>query len=386
MKYIGHYDIDRDGKQTRSLSPAARNKMAYVVETIAKLEPVEIISPSVVTGSESECGRVEKPSDKVSLRLFPSLGRKSAVLGKLGTLLTTLSFEFYLLTHIRRGETVVAYHSLVYCKFLYVLKKLRHFRLILEMEELYGDVIGDERAKQWELRLAQQADAYIFPTLLLSRLINTQKKPEAIAHGTYRVEEDRKCNIFSDNLRAEDKPMIHVVYAGTLDPRKGGAVAAAAAEFLPENYHVHILGFGSDMEIQEMKDLISDISCKTSATITYDGLLSGEEYIRFLQSCDIGLSTQNPDAPFNATSFPSKILSYMANGLRVVSIRIPSIEQSAVGAALSYYDQQTPEEIAKAILSVNLGENLDPRQRIAALSEVFDQEIRRLLTDASLAQ
>lgn len=168
MKYIGHYDIDTDGRQTRSLSPAARNKMAYVVETIAGLEPVEIISPSVVTGAISDGGRVEKLSDKISLRLFPSLGRKNAVLGKLSTLLTTLCFEFYLLKHIHRGETVVAYHSLVYCKFLYVLKKIRHFRLILEMEELYGDVTGDEKAKQWELRLAQQADAYISAVVLFA--------------------------------------------------------------------------------------------------------------------------------------------------------------------------------------------------------------------------
>lgn len=379
MKYIGHYDIDREGKQTRSLSPAARNKMAYVVETIARLEPVEIISPSVVTGSESECGRVEKLSDKVSLRLFPSLGRKNAVLGKLGTLLTTLCFEFYLLTHIHRGETVVAYHSLVYCKFLYVLKKIRHFRLILEMEELYGDVTGDEKAKQWELRLAQQADAYIFPTQLLSRLINTQQKPEAIAHGTYRVEEDRKCNIFTQNLQAKNQGVTHVVYAGTLDPRKGGAIAAAAAGFLGKDYHVHILGFGSEMEIQKMKELISDISRKTATTITYDGLLSGEEYIRFLQSCDIGLSTQNPDAPFNATSFPSKILSYMANGLQVVSIRIPAIEQSAVGDALYFYDEQTPEKIAEAILAVDRNAPYNSRQLIQNLDNEFCRKIEELL-------
>ena len=380
MKYIGHYDIDTDGRQTRSLSPAARNKMAYVVETIAGLEPVEIISPSVVTGAISDGGRVEKLSDKVSLRLFPSLGRKNAVLGKLSTLLTTLCFEFYLLTHIHRGETVIAYHSLVYCKFLYVLKKIRHFRLILEMEELYGDVTGDEKAKQWELCLAQQADAYIFPTQLLSRLINTQQKPEAIAHGTYRVEEDRKCNLFSNELQAKNSDIIHVVYAGTLDPRKGGALAAAAAaEFLPENYHVHILGFGSEMEIQEMQDLISDLSKKAVATITYDGLLSGEEYIRFLQSCDIGLSTQNPDAPFNATSFPSKILSYMANGLQVVSIRIPAIEQSAVADALYFYDVQTPEKIAEAILAVDRKAPCNSRQLIQNLDSIFCRKVEELL-------
>lgn len=128
-----------------------------------------------------------------------------------------------------------------------------------------------------------------------------------------------------------------------------------------------------------VKDRIADIPSRTKAKMSYDGLLSGEEYIRFIQSCDIVLSTQNPDAAFNATSFPSKILSYMANGLRVVSIRIPAIEQSAVGDALFYYDRQTPEEIAKAILAVNLTADDDPRKTISVLSDRFEREIRKLL-------
>ena len=108
-------------------------------------------------------------------------------------------------------------------------------------------------------------------------------------------------------------------------------------------------------------------------------MLSGEDYIRFLQSCDIGLSTQNPDAAFNATSFPSKILSYMANSLQVVSIRIPAIEGSAIGEYMYYYDRQTPEEIAKAIMSVDMSNGMDPRQVIAGLDGTFRRHLKKLL-------
>lgn len=65
------------------------------------------------------------------------------------------------------------------------------------------------------------------------------------------------------------------------------------------------------------------------------------------------MSTQDPSAAFNSTSFPSKILVYLANGLKVVSIRIPAIEQSAVVDSLVFYDKQTPEKIAEAILSAS---------------------------------
>ena len=128
-----------------------------------------------------------------------------------------------------------------------------------------------------------------------------------------------------------------------------------------------------------MKDLISEVSKKSVATVTYDGLLSGEEYIRFIQSCDIGLSTQNPDAAFNATSFPSKILSYMSNGLRVVSIRIPAIEGSAIGKYMYYYDKQTPEEIAKAIMAVDLNDDYNGRQVISKLDAEFSYDIAKLM-------
>ena len=115
--------------------------------------------------------------------------------------------------------------------------------------------------------------------------------------------------------------------------------------------------------------MIKDITPIAPCTLTYDGLLKGEDYIRFIQKCQIGLSTQNPNAAFNATSFPSKILSYMANGLRVVSIRIKAIEESSVGLGISYYEHQTPEEIAKAIMKVDMNNNYESRERIKELNE-----------------
>ena len=107
--------------------------------------------------------------------------------------------------------------------------------------------------------------------------------------------------------------------------------------------------------------------------------MSEEKYIRFIQSCDIGLSTQNPNAAFNDTSFPSKILSYLGNGLRVVSIRIPAIDLSSIGKYIYYYDRQGPEEIARAILNVDFKEPYDSRKAIMELADKFESEIAKLL-------
>lgn len=374
MKYICYYDHRQGAHQKRTNHPAAATKLSYIAGCLAKIEPTEIVSASGVTGRETAPAEKERLGENLTIRYFFSLGRKNALCGKLGTALVQWQVFLYLLTRIAKEETILVYHSLGYMRWIQMAKKIKKFKLILEVEEIYGDVIGSPKARKQELAFFQWADGFVFPTNMLSAIINRDEKPEVIIHGTYQVEPDRKCKVFG-----KEDGTIHCVYAGTLDPRKGSVTAAAATEFLPEHYHIHILGFGSAQEIQNMKDTVAAVSSRSKAKVSYDGILSGEDYIRFLQSCDIGLSPQDVDAVFNATSFPSKILSYMANGLQVVSIRIPAIEQSAVGQALYYYDRQTPEEIAKAILSVNLRENLEPRQRIAALADQFERKIQELL-------
>ncbi len=382
MKYIGYYDILSDKRKKRSVSLAGKNKMDYIIQCAAQCGEVEVISASGVVGKRTSFSNVERVIDNVTLRTFLSIGRKNEIIGKLGTFLLHLQLFAYLLLNIQRNENVIVYHSLGYMRLIDLAHRIKKFRLILEVEEIYSDVIGNLDLKEKELQYIRQADSYIFPTSLLCDVVNPCKKPTIIVHGTYQVEPDRQCRNEIWSLHSADPDDIHCVYAGTLDPRKGGAIAAAAAaaaEFLPDHYHVHILGFGSDREIQNMKDSIFKIASKSKAKVTYDGLLSGEDYIRFIQSCDIGLSTQNPDAAFNATSFPSKILSYLANGLRVVSIRIPAIEQSEVGDKLFYYDEQTSENIAKAILTVNMEEKYDSRKWIVNLSKEFEGGLAAML-------
>lgn len=374
MKYIGYYDCEQNKGENRNYVLAATNKMTYIASVLARNgAPVEIISASGTLNTKPCPGKTLEIAPDIMLKLFPSMGTGGRIKRVLSRWRLHAHLFLYLMIHIRKGETVILYHSLGYMGLIRLIRAVKKFRLILEMEEIYGDVLGKKNVSERERKFAAQADGYIFPTVLLKEHLDIADKPYVLIHGTYQVEPQ-----ISDGF-GDDK--IHVVYAGTFDPRKGGAAAAvAAAEFLPENYHVHILGFGSSRDVANMKQVIKDVSGKTKATVTYDGLLSGEDYIRFIQSCQIGLSTQNPDADFNATSFPSKILSYMANGLRVVSIRIPAIETSAVGNDMYYYDKQTPEEIAKAIANIDLLDDYAGRDLILKLDKQFRQEIKEILT------
>ena len=368
--YLAHYiDLKAPGNRNIIGSPAALNKMDYIIRVLSQLH----IKTTVVSACNANSRRSNPAVNSeiypdITLKLLPTLKCNKLLSRIVSKLYFLLQLIICLFKEVNHGDTLIVYHALSLIVPIKILKLFRKCHLIIEVEEIYGDVICNSKCTKKELRLFKKADGYLFATELLERKINVDKKPAIVVNGVYNTEPELK-KLFKD-----DK--IHVVYAGTLDPRKGGAIAASSALFLDERYHMHILGFGGEQEKKLLLNEIQRISAQSKCTITFDGCLFGEEYIQFLQSCDIGLSTQDPSAAFNATSFPSKILSYMSNGLRVVSVRIPAIEMSKVGAYLYYYDSQTPEEIAKAIMTVNIKDAHNGRDIVKRLNMDFLEELR----------
>lgn len=384
IKYLAYYS-EADNEQKRHFTLAATNKINYISYALHNLGfSIKIISGSTTYDSK-KCysGSCRSLNEYTTLKDFFTVPWGNPIFKVLSILLANIQL-FFELMKISSKECVIVYHSLGYMKVVQLTHFFKKYKLILEVEEVYADVVNDHKTREKEINFFKTADAYIFPTQLLDQAINVEKKPSVIIHGSYLVEPEKVCKHGSTKKDDEKDKIIHCVYAGTFDPRKGGAIAAAAAaEYLPSNYHMHILGFGTDQEIDNMKNEISEIDKRSKASISYDGLLSGEAYIKFIQSCDIGLSTQNPQADFNATSFPSKILSYLANGLRVVSIRIPAIEKSDIADKIYFYDKQTPYDIAKAIECVDTTDDYDSRALIQTLSDKFELELKRVLDELS---
>lgn len=370
MNYYFTYYSNEQCKKKRYYALASTNKVEYILKSLVKRNSIKVFSASGSLEGPSKKSII-KTKDGIAIELPFSIGHGCKIFRVLDRLIIRIQILNQLLFHVKKNDNVIVYHSLGYMKTIAFAKKLKNFKLILEVEEIYGDVINSTRTVQKELKFFKKADAYIFPTELLNQKINKKNRPYTIIHGTYNVE--------STLTTKYDDGRIHCVYAGTFDSRKGGAAAAAAALFLDSKYHIHIIGFGSENDKRIMINAIEEISVKTECKVTYDGCLSGEDYLRFIQKCDIGLSTQNPDAAFNDTSFPSKILSYMANGLRVVSVRIPAIEDSAIGKYMFYYNEQTPEEIARTIRQVDITTDYDSRSIISQLDNQFQEDLARIL-------
>lgn len=370
IKYIGYYDTHTN---RRLMSPAAVNKMNYIASTLVELGyTVEIISCGVIADKSYKASR-ENLKQEIFVNYFRTFKRSNLkLINKFLRLYEIIKIFIYCLKNIKKNEKILVYHSLMNMKVISLAKKIKKFKITLEVEEIYADVLEDTKKRKKEINFLRNVEGYIFPTELLNKEINLDKKPYVIVHGTYNIQK-------KISQKVKDKK-IHVVYAGTFDPYKGGAKQAIKASvFLPEEYHLHILGFGTNEEIKSLKELINEIQQKSKAKITYEGLKLGEEYISLLQSCHIGLSTQNPLAKFNDTSFPSKILSYLENGLRVVSIKIPVVETSDIKDYIYYYEEQTPKKIAEAIKAIKLSEEYNPNMIILALNNKFKRELKNKL-------
>lgn len=365
MIYIGHYDF-YDSSVKRSYATSAVNKIRYMLKSFSKAyEEVCVFSFSKCIEEGLKIYRSElKQEGNVGIYFPLSWGGKGKIHSFSMIVWLRICLFVYLLKHTHKNEHVYVYHATSYGKSILWAKAIKKFKLILEVEEIYSDVQKTSRKlRDYEYSYIDTADAYIFSTNLLNEKINKLNKPYIVINGTYEVED-----IISEKF---DDNRIHVVYAGTFDIRKGSAAAAAAAaKYLNKDYVLHICGFGSEKDKTDLLEIISHSNAINDCKIEFHGLLKGREYISFLQQCHIGLSTQNPDASFNSTSFPSKILSYLANGLSVVSIRIPAIETSYVGKYITYYDEQTPAQIADAIMHANI--NTDYRSVISKLSENYD--------------
>lgn len=223
IKYFSFYLPGDDVYQKRTCDPASRNKIEYICKVLNNLGfYVELISASYTKDKKNYYkGSYKKINDMQSLRLFFTFPWGN----KIQKILSYVSMRFFLLIELmklKKGEKVIVYHSLGYMGLVGLAHRIRKFHLILEVEEIYSDVSSDTELKIKEVAFMKTADSYIFSTESLNNLINEEKKPYVISYGTYVVEADRGCRFEELLLQENHGKVIHCVYAGNFDPRKGG--------------------------------------------------------------------------------------------------------------------------------------------------------------------
>ena len=276
MKYIAFYDTEKFKYENRSVAPSALNVVKYMADTMAKSgQDIEIISPARTLNKKGYYPRRKTIVGNHEILYQPAtFGVRSKIGHYFSALWIRIWLLCFLLRNVKKHEEIIIYHSAAFMNIVKVIKKIKKVKLVMEIREIYGDAKNSPKITKKELKYFEIADGYIFPTVLLNECINKGKKPFIIATGIYKYEVKEKRR-FEDNK-------IHVIYAGTFEKSKNGAGNSIdIAQFLNENYHMHILGYGTNEMIEDIKRKIEDVSQKTKCTITYDGLKSGEEFKDF---------------------------------------------------------------------------------------------------------
>jgi hypothetical protein len=370
--YVVHYD-EPEKEYVRNFSPATHAKAGYVSKTIANnISNVQIISPALPNSKGEYKSSNKTISKNIKLKLFSSRHYNSKLLRLVRRITSKIKLITYVLKKVPRRSTILVYHSLDFMNTINFLTKIKNLNLIYEVNELYGDVKSNKKITEKELKYIRKAKAFVFPTKELEEIVNKDNKSFAINYGNYEIKKD-----YGERF---DDEKIHCVYSGTLSIDKGGASAAAAGLYLNEDYHIHILGFGSEEEKKNLEDKISDVNARSKCKVTYDGLMFGENFDKFLQKCQIGLSTQTLDNNFNDTSFPSKILTYMGNGLNVVSVNIKPVFNSKMAENITFYNEDTPKAIAEAIKRTS-NVKLDSRKTLKDLHVEFIKDFKKIILE-----
>ncbi len=376
--YLGYYG----DPAARRVSPACVSVMEFVTDSLRRIgrSPI-LISPARPRGegkdSVEDCLYTSRYEDR-AFTLDGGLSLRPGVLPARAAAYARrrIALDDALEALVHDGDTLIVYHSLLLMQAVRRLRAKRRIRLILQVCEVYADAMADRCHRAAELAYLREADGYIFSSDIMAASLGTGRS-FAVCYGDCRP-------TLSELERPTDK--VHVIYAGTLDPRKGGArMALEAAAHLPSQFHLHIAGFGTPDEVAAIRCRIPAVRAASGATVTYDGLLSGEAYTASLAACTVGLAVQDPVGSFNGTSFPSKILSYLGHGLQVVSTRAPAVVHSPMRTAVTFCRAYTPVSVAKAVRqAVACPCAPNPRRVTEALALRFRKQLDRLLYEEAL--
>jgi len=355
--------------------PSVISKIDYIAATV-KATGADVNLVSVAPAKKGCFGGYRKQiDDRETHTYLPSVVSQNRILSKLCFILNNIIILAYLISNTKKEDTVLVYHSLYHRLWLNLYRRFSSRDIVLQIEDVFSELADGERGFQrteWNLLRSMKKCICVNDIVFKS----LQSVPEKIvSYGSY---------LLPPRYEVPAHEGIRLVYAGVIErERKAAFLAVEAMRHLTDGYELCILGFGKDADLAALQRLIADVNQQLGReAVTFHGRLSGQQYWQFLQGCDIALSTHAYTAESISSAnhtFPSKVLTYLANGLPVVAQKLDVLEQSSVCDFFSFYETANPEEIAKAVLSVRRTGADAPRKMIEDLNRDFEQKMEELL-------
>lgn len=373
MKYICEFYIPVENDEGRYFTLSSCDKASYIHNVMNRLGlDVEIISSSYAKKYSRQ--RTDFINEHVKVISGFSLGWNGPISKIMSRISSMMWLLFYLLTKCERGETIMIYHGVQNIPIYLFAKMIKNFNYILEVEEIYS-AIALSKGAGWRFKLEKamfnRADKFLFASKQLEQFCNAKKRPFVVVTGSYLVPE-----LLSDKF---NDGKIHIVYAGAIDKREVANKSAKIAQYLDDRYVIHILGYGADEDIDILKKEIDQINTTSTCRVIYEGLKRGDEYISFLQSCHIGLCPLSNDKTFQMACFPSKITSYLANGLLVATTENEVLKESCYKNLLFFAEDDSPLAFAETIKKMVNCKDINPREVVMNEDMRFEMDLSQLL-------
>lgn len=137
---------------------------------------------------------------------------------------------------------------------------------------------------------------------------------------------------------------------GSIEERYGIDVAVRAMAVVRERIPSARLDiFGKGTALDALVALAKELGLEEA--IRFRGFAPMEDLVRAVQTADIGLVTilQTPAMRWVNTS---KMFEYVATGIPVVISRSPAVEDYFDGTCLSYFDDNDPKDLARAVIAL----------------------------------
>lgn len=371
--YICWYIADEDN-ETYKGNVTGVLKMKYVISQMQ----ASGISPYVVSLAQPAKKGFFRPQRKkvhggdvplMYLAGFNGLGRLGRILNN-GIKLVELFF--LLIFSIKKSDKIVLYHNYPQTRFVASIKRWIRADVIIEVEELYGySPTADRPWVEKEIRAVKRMDAFICVNEGMPKSLDLQNGNYVVNYGAGVIPER--------TVARRNDGKIHVVYAGTIEGEKKGALTAVdAARYLTDNYVMHIIGFGEDKQISLLRQKIDEVNqSENRQAVCYDGCLSGDELDAYLFGCHIGLSSNVMRPHFANNSFPSKVITYMCHDLSVVLGYAEAFYDVPMSEGWTFYHAFTPEQIASAIMSAHVVPEGYYHDRIHAMNQALQRFFQR---------
>lgn len=375
LYFITSFNSPQSGRDMKCV-PSSLTYNNYLIRSFEQLQDtkVKVVSSSISNKRVYWTNKsiMNGNHEEIYFSSFPKTWGKWAV--RLSLLWLYAQMFFYLLFSAKKDDLIIIYHGHGLSFFYKGFKRFLHSKIYYVVGEIFSAVwdLGDDAIKT-ECSHLKGAEGYIFSNDIMPRLFSAVQK-SVVCYGSYDYSLTPK--IKSD--------IIHVLYAGKIstDIINDAFIALDVIKYLPDNYMMHIAGYGEEIDLIELKKRVDSINREANKTIAiYEGNLSGEEYENLLSICQIGLCTRTLRNDLSNYCFPSKTLVYLNHDILPICPRIDNLLESRIADRLEFVDGDlSPMVIAKTIEAASLKLNgYNNESIIRLLNDDFLKELKQML-------